>query len=135
MKNIKLTCSYDICASHQLRRSDWSDEKNREIFGQCARLHGHQYRLEITLEGPISEETGMLINGYEVDRVVQEKILAVMDHHHLNDDIPFFKDHLPTAEWIAVWAFRELKASFPEGVALGAVRIYETPQLFSEYSE
>lgn len=132
---IDLVSSYDICAAHKLYRDDWSKDKNRQVFGHCAQLHGHQYKLEVTLSGPISDETGMLINGYDVDKIIREKLFNQIDHKYLNDDIPFFKQYQPTAEWIAVWAFRELKSVFPEGVVLKNIKIYETPSLFAQYSE
>ena len=131
---ISLTASYDICAAHQLNRTDWDAQKNRAAFGHCADLHGHQYKLEVTLEGEIPAETGMIINGYEVDRIVREKIMSRIDHKFLNKDIPFFSEKLPTAEWIAVWAFGELKNAFPSACRLAKVRIYETPNLYAEYA-
>lgn len=130
---IRLTTSYDICASHQLARSDWSDEQNARAFGHCSRLHGHQYKLEITLIGDLPDDTGMLVNGYEVDRIVGKKIISKLDHRHLNADVDFFKEHLPTAEWIAVWVYGELQNAFPSRCRVEKVRIYETPSLYAEY--
>lgn len=131
---IRLSCSYDVCAAHVLRRDDWDTAKNETFFGQCARVHGHQYKLEIFLTGLIEPDTGMLINGYSVDALVKEKILSKIDHHFLNEDVDFFKTHLPTAEWIAVWVFGELSEAFPQSVKLAAVRVYETPALYAEFS-
>ncbi len=130
---IRLSGSYDICAAHQLYREDWTADKNKEVFGHCANVHGHQYRLEIIVEGSIHPETGMLINGYDMDGIVKECIMNRIDHKFLNKDEPFFADHLPTAEWIAVWAFQTLKPAFPKHVKLARVRIYETPSLYAEY--
>ncbi|MBI2339223.1 MAG: 6-carboxytetrahydropterin synthase [Deltaproteobacteria bacterium] len=89
--HLSLTASYDICAAHQLNRPDWDSAKNRAAFGHCADLHGHQYKLEVTLEGDVPAETGMIINGYEIDRIVREKIMSRIDHKFLNKDIPFFQ--------------------------------------------
>ena len=133
MPKIKLISSYPVCAGHRLNRLDWTPEKNREVYGHCANNHGHQYRLEIILEGEMSPETGMLINGYDVDAVVKSFLTASFDHKFLNDDVTFFKTHQPTAEWIAVWVFDELKLKFPSHVILKTVRIFETPELAAEY--
>ncbi len=130
---ISLSASYDICAAHQLRRSDWSEKKNRAVFGHCADLHGHQYKVEIILSGEINLDTGMLINGYNVDHIFRKKILEKIDHKYLNKDVPFFKKNLPTAEWIAAWVFGELKKAFPVGILLKRVRVYETPNLYAEF--
>lgn len=130
---ISLTSSYDICAAHQLRRSDWNEKKNRAVFGHCADLHGHQYKVEITLVGEINPDTGMLINGYDVDQIFKKKIIEKIDHKYLNKDVSFFKKNLPTAEWIVVWVFGELKKAFPVGIILKQVRVYETPNLYAEF--
>ncbi len=132
---ILLTCSYDLCSAHKLSNPSWEDGKNRAVYGKCADLHGHQYKIEVSLTGLIPSDTGMLINGFEVDRIMGEKIIKQADHKYLNDDIPFFATHPPTAEWMAVWVFNEIKNAFPAGVTLDKVRIYETPHLFAEYSE
>ncbi len=138
MKNnpkISLYCRYAICAAHKLYNPDWSEEKNKSIYGKCVDLHGHQYSLEITLEGMLPQDTGMLINGFEVDKIVGEKIIQKIDHKFINEDIPFFKNHPATAEWIAVWVYEEIEKSFPPHCQLKRVRVYETPELFAEYSE
>ena len=131
--SISLTTSYDICAAHKLWNPSWDAAKNRAVFGPCADLHGHQYKLEITLTGLINGETGMVLNGYEVDRIVKEAVINQIDHKYLNNDVPFFKDTLPTAEWIAAWVFGELKGVFPKNCTLKRIRVYETPSLYAEY--
>lgn len=131
---ILLSASYDICAAHRLHRQNWSEKKNRAIYGHCADLHGHQYKVEIVLQGEINIDTGMLINGHDIDKIFKKKIMSQIDHKYLNKDIPFFKKHLPTAEWIAYWVFEELKRACPAGCQLKKVRVYETPNLYAEYS-
>lgn len=134
MKNIILSASYDLYAAHKLYRDDWSLDKNRDVFGHCSDLHGHQYKIEVNLSGSINENTGMLINGYDVDRIIKETVLKEADHKYLND-LQFFQEHQPTVEWIAYWAYTKLKKAFPENCHLTSVRVYETPTLFAQYSE
>lgn len=132
--SVQLSASYEICAAHKLFNEQWSVSKNREVYGKCADLHGHQYRLEVTVDGELPE-SGMLINGFEIDRLVLTHVLQKIDHKYLNGDIPFFKDYPPTIEWIAVWVYRELKGVFPDGCRIKRIRVYETPDLFADYSE
>lgn len=127
---IQLTTAYDVCAAHRLYHPHWSEEKNRQVFGPCADLHGHQYRLEVTIAGEISPDSGMILNATEMEKVVQEKIVSRLDHKYLNETVPFFREQLPTSEWIASWIFVELKRAFPAGCELKRVRVYETPSLF-----
>lgn len=131
---IELTCSYDISAAHKLFNPSWDKDKNEKVYGKCAGTHGHQYRLEITIAGSIPKDSGMVINSFEVDRIVGEKIVRKMDHKYLNEDIEFFRDKVPTAEWISVWIFNELKNSFPKECNLKKVRVTENPTLYAEYN-
>lgn len=135
MTAITLVCAYTLHTGHRLARADWSPQKNAEVFGKCTNNHGHQYRLEIMLAGNINPESGMLINGFDVDKVVQEKIVLVLDHKFLNDDVAHFRKNLPTAENIAQWCFAELDGAFPAGVKLSRIRLYETPDLYVEYTD
>lgn len=127
---VKLVCAYTIYAGHRLARPDWSALENERVFGKCANNHGHQYRVEVTLSGPIHPETGMLINGYEVDRIVRERVVDVLDHKFLNEDVPYFRQNLPTAELIAKWCLEQLTGAFEKPVHVSRVRIYETPDLY-----
>lgn len=84
--------------------------------GKCEKFHGHTYKIEVVIEGDVSEETGMVLDFNELKRVVDEKILNKLDHKNLND---IFKK--PTAEKIAEWIFRELE----EKVPLHSVKLWE----------
>ncbi|MCC6443145.1 MAG: 6-carboxytetrahydropterin synthase [Armatimonadetes bacterium] len=91
-------------ASHQLIRAGWSEEENRRIFGACAGLHGHSYRLLIGIYGPVGPETGMVINFTELKRIVRAAVIQQVDHRHLNDLVP----GLTTAENILYWIAGQL---------------------------
>ncbi|OVE81377.1 hypothetical protein BVY03_04120 [bacterium K02(2017)] len=133
MPKTTLICSFDICAAHQLYNKNWDAQKNIKIFGKCANIHGHQYKLEAFLSGSIDQDTGMLINGYEVERIIGTFLKEKFDHKFLNEDVEFFKTHQPTAEWIAAWVYNQIKDMFPENINLDKVRLYETPELAVEY--
>ena len=83
--------------------------------GKCARPHGHGYRLEVTVEGPVGED-GLVMDFYDLKRVVEERVIARLDHRDLNDLLP-----LPSAEHVAAWIWNEL-ADLP----LAELRLYET---------
>lgn len=130
---VNLLCRYPVIAGHELKRSDWSDEQNKAAFGKCVNPHGHNYQIELWLTGSVNVETGLLINGYDVDGIVQPFLETYMDHKFLNKDVAFFREHQPTVEWIAVWLYEELKAQFPKHVTLNKVRVFETENLAVEY--
>ena len=107
--NVRITRRATFAAAHILCRDEWSDEKNREVFGACATDHGHNYVIEVTVGGALDPETGMVVNLKHVDSVLRREFIDAVDHHHLNKDVDFFRGVIPTAENVAMAAFRRLE--------------------------
>ena len=122
-----LTVKSGFSAAHRLYRPDWSEEKNREVFGLCANPngHGHNYELEVTVEGPIDPETGMILDMKALKALVQSEILDKVDHMNLNVDVPFLEGTIPTAEVLAAAFWDVLVNQIPAG-RLYEVRLHET---------
>lgn len=102
-----------FCAGHRLYNPSYSDGKNREIFGPCSNPngHGHNYTLEVTVIGEIDRETGMVINLKDLKRVIEEEIVARVDHKNLNSDVDFMAGLIPTTENFAnrIWEILDRK--------------------------
>lgn len=100
-----LTRTVSFSAAHRYRRPEWDDAKNDDVFGRCARpqYHGHTYRCDVTVSGPIDETTGMIVDLRELDRALQTEVVARFDHHNLNTDVAEFADgkQIPTGENLA----------------------------------
>jgi 6-pyruvoyltetrahydropterin/6-carboxytetrahydropterin synthase len=122
-----VTVRTHFSAAHRLYRSDWSDEKNAEVFGACANPngHGHNYDLEVTVEGPVDPETGMIIDMKALKSLIAGEILRQVDHKHLNLDVPFLTQTIPTAENLAVAFWNLLEPKIPSG-RLHEIRLQET---------
>ena len=94
-------------SAHRLFREDWSDEKNLEVFGKCSypNFHGHNYILEVWVEGEIDPETGFVIDLKELKHIIIGSIIERFDHRNLNLDCSEFKGINPTTENIAsvIW--------------------------------
>ena len=86
--------------------------------GKCRNLHGHTYKLFVSLEGPVNSETGMIIDFYDLSKIVNDRIIAKLDHCFLNDLIP-----LSTAENISSWIWNQLKPGLP---GLSQIELFET---------
>ncbi len=101
---IYLTRRERFNAAHRLFRSDWTDEKNSEVYGKCANpnWHGHNYILVVTFVGEINPITGMLLNFDEIERLLHQYIIAKFDHKNIDKEIPEFKQRASTAENIAI---------------------------------
>lgn len=102
MSEVLLTKGIEFAAAHRYVREEWSQDRNREVFGACYNDpgHGHNYFLEVTVAGEVDRQTGMVVNLYDL-KLVLKQVLEEFDHKHLNLDTPYFKDRIPTTENIA----------------------------------
>lgn len=122
-------------AAHRLFRPDWSDEKNNEIFGKCnnPNFHGHNYKLEVWIDGPIDPETGYVIDLKILKDVIRNEITDRFDHKNLNLDCPEFKNLIPTAEHICIVCYDLLRAKIEQKYKI-SVKLWETENNIFEYS-
>ena len=130
---VGITRRATFAAAHVLRRDDWSEERNREVFGGCAGEHGHNYTLEVTVAGQVDPITGMIINLKDLDRILREAVVAKVDHHHLNRDVDFLSGTLPTAENLALAFWNEIEPRLG-ALTLRKVRLVESENNAAEVS-
>jgi 6-pyruvoyltetrahydropterin/6-carboxytetrahydropterin synthase len=121
-------------AAHRLHNPAESAEWNRRTFGPCnhPNYHGHNYEMDIEVEGDLDPRTGFVVDVSDLERLFQEEIHAVLDHRNLNLDVPWFRERNPTAEQIAVFCWERLAARIPAG-RLRRIRLWETPRNYVEY--
>jgi len=130
-----LTISTHFSAAHRLASPRLSYEENCEIYGKCARPHGHghNYHLEVTVKGQIDPRTGMLVDLAALQAAIDEHVVDPFDHTFLNKDIPYFADVVPTAENIAVHIRDLLQGPIAElGASLHKVKLIESPNNSAE---
>lgn len=132
MSKATLTKRLEFCSSHRYHNPQWDDAKNREIFGPCNNVntHGHNYLLEVTLRGNIDPVTGMIINLYELKKILNQ-VLEQFDHKNLNLDTPYFSERIPTTENLAIILWHLLKKN-PVLPSPDSLRLYEDETLFAE---
>ncbi len=121
-------------AAHRLHNPQWSEEKNKAVFGLCNNpsYHGHNYELEVKLSGEVDPETGYLIDLKILKDLIREQIEYRFDHKNLNIDTEEFRTLNPTAENICFVIWKILREHLEEKYEL-AVRLYETPRNYVEY--
>jgi 6-pyruvoyltetrahydropterin/6-carboxytetrahydropterin synthase len=122
-------------AAHRLHVPAWSDAENVAFFGLCnnAHYHGHNYELEVKVEGEVDLVSGYLIDMKTLKQYIDEEVVDRFDHKNLNLDTEEFKDINPTAENIVWVIWERLRARLDEKLSL-SVRLYETPRNFVEYN-
>jgi 6-pyruvoyltetrahydropterin/6-carboxytetrahydropterin synthase len=132
MADVFLTKRIEFAAAHRYENPAWEPEHNRTVFGACYNDpgHGHNYLLEVTVAGEVDEATGMVVNLYDLKRMLEE-VLEEFDHKHLNLDTPYFRETIPTTENIVHVLWRILAGRSGLG-RLETVRLYEDEDLFAE---
>lgn len=133
---VQITRKAEFSASHFLRNPEWSDERNRETYGIEAQTHGHNYVLEVTVSGSVDPTHGMIIDLKELKEIMHERVVDVWDHRHLNHEAPPFDHVNPTTENVAREIWNRLRPEVDRpGCSLHSIRLYETPDLYVDYSE
>ncbi len=121
-------------AAHRLHNAARTAEWNRATFGPCnnPNYHGHNYELEILVEGPVSPDTGYVVDVDVLKQLADETIVGELDHKNLNLDVPWFAERIPSAENIAIFCWDQLAPRLPAG-RLTCIRLWETPRNYVEY--
>ncbi|MFH0819016.1 MAG: 6-carboxytetrahydropterin synthase QueD [Patescibacteria group bacterium] len=113
MANMDLNCTFKFAASHFLPNYN----------GQCENLHGHNYKIIITVSGEVKKD-GLVVDFKEIKRIVNEQAINNLDHKHLNDII-----ENPSSENIAIWIWNQVK----NNLLLKKIAVFETEDCYVEY--
>ena len=124
---VRLTRRYRFAASHRLHAPALGEQENRRLYGKCNNPygHGHDYVLEVTVEGPV-DDSGQVAGRAALDRLVQEHVLDRVDHRNLNADLAEFADRVPTTENLASVIEKSLCEHWTLPARLARLRISET---------
>jgi 6-pyruvoyltetrahydropterin/6-carboxytetrahydropterin synthase len=116
--NVRLVHEFRFEAAHRLPQVPDGHK--------CARLHGHSFKIELAIEGPVNEKTGWLIDFGELHRL-WAPLHDLLDHHYLNE-VPGLEN--PTSENLARFIWQKMKPSL---APLSRVTVYETCESRCEY--
>jgi 6-pyruvoyltetrahydropterin/6-carboxytetrahydropterin synthase len=131
---ILLTRKAEFSSAHYYWSDQLSAEENVRLFGKCANKngHGHNYTLEVTVEGNIDPVSGFVVDLKVLKDVINREVIDVYDHRHLNLEVPEFKHTIPTTENIAIAIWKRLENHLG-GAKLHRIRVYEMSDLFADY--
>ncbi|MCX5722385.1 MAG: 6-carboxytetrahydropterin synthase [Nitrospirae bacterium] len=132
MASVLLTKRIEFAAAHRYIKPEWDEAKNRAVFGLCYNppAHGHNYMVEVTVVGEVDAKTGMVVNLFDLKRILLD-VLEEFDHKNLNLDMAYFKDRVPTSENLARLLWTKLEVQKDIGT-LHTVRLYEDEDLYAE---
>ena len=128
-----LTKQYKFCAAHQYWNDDWSEQKNREVFDEDVRIHGHNYILSITVKGQINDNSGFIIDIKALNAIISKYIINIFDHSQIEKDIKWFSDKQPSTENMVVFIWNQISNKIPSGASLHCIKLRETSTIFTEY--
>lgn len=131
---VYLTRRMTFSAAHRLWSPFLSETENYEIYDKCANPngHGHNYILEVTVQGTPDERTGMVMNLTDMKKVINEQVVNWVDHKHLNYDVPWLEGVIPTAEMLAIKFWERLERGLPAAM-LYEVKLHETENNLATY--
>ncbi|MEX0843347.1 MAG: 6-carboxytetrahydropterin synthase [Gemmatimonadota bacterium] len=135
MPKVSVTRKVHFSAAHRLFRPDWSDSRNREVFGDCSNphWHGHNYELDVTVRGEIEPETGFVMDLKSLKTLVEELVVRDLDHRNLNREVPWLEGINPTTENLVVAIWNRLESRLPSGIELQVLTLWETPRNYVRY--
>jgi 6-pyruvoyltetrahydropterin/6-carboxytetrahydropterin synthase len=131
-----ITRRVEFSASHVCHSPGLSDQENRALYGDSANPHGHghNYAVEVSLEGRPNAVTGMVFDLKRLKEVLNREVVGPMDHRFLNYEVPPFDRVVPTTENLAIEIWKRLAPHLNSPAArLHSIRVYETEDLYVEY--
>lgn len=137
MPHLSLTRRVTFAAAHRYRRPEWSDERNEEVFGNCARLpwHGHTYTCDVTVSGPVDGVTGFVIDLRALDAALAREVMQRFDHRTINTEVAEFAEGklVPSCENLAAFIAEKMQFALGTGVRVTRVWLSESPTLWAEW--
>jgi 6-pyruvoyltetrahydropterin/6-carboxytetrahydropterin synthase len=125
---------FEFAASHRLFRPELSDQENFALFGKCANPHGHghNYTLEVRVGGALDPLNSMIIDAGRLKSIVEDSIIADLDHKDLNRDTPWLRGKIPTTEVLTQAIFERLSEAIGKvatSARLESITVRETRRI------
>jgi 6-pyruvoyltetrahydropterin/6-carboxytetrahydropterin synthase len=135
MASVTVTRRLRFNAAHRVFNPSMSDEENDATFGKCnnPNWHGHNYTLDVSVEGPIDDRTGFVLDLSKLKVLVERELISIVDHRNFNLDVPFMKGVIPTTENIIVQFWKILQPTIAPA-KLTRLVLWETENNYVEYS-
>ncbi|XP_054157589.1 6-pyruvoyl tetrahydrobiopterin synthase-like [Oppia nitens] len=125
---VYLTRIESFSTAHRMNSPLLDQQTNSETFGKCNAIHGHNYKVELTVKGTVDPITGFLVDIAVLKQIIDETIIQPIDHNFIDTDVPYFWDNnlVSTAENIVVYIWIEVSKRLPTNVELHTIKLYET---------
>ena len=128
----QITKQYKFCAAHKYWNDNWDEDTNIEVFDKDVKLHGHNYDLYVTIKGPIDSDSGFIINLKYLNKIVNDKVIEVLDHSLIQDN-EWFKGKQPSTENLVQFIWHQILPEISLPAKLHCIKLRETGTIFTEY--
>ena len=128
-----ITKQFKFCAAHKYWNHGWDHNKNHEVFGDDIKVHGHNYLLDVTITGPIDDSSGFIYDIQKIKKIVYEKVISILDHSQIQEDIEWFKGKQPSTENLVIFIWEQIASQIESPAKLYKIKLRETPTIFTEY--
>lgn len=134
MPQVTVSRRLQFNAAHRVHNPALSERENQTLFGKCnnPNWHGHNYVLDVSVTGEVSERTGYVMDLGVLKRIVEENVIDRVDHKNFNLDVDFMQGTNPTSENIVVAFWRRI-APLVAPATLTRLVLWETPNNYVEY--
>ena len=135
MPKVTVTRRMRFNAAHRVFNPAFSDAENEATFGKCnnPNWHGHNYDLEVSVEGDVDERTGYVLDLARLRDIVEREVVGKVDHKNLNLDVAFMQGVIPTAENIVIEFWKVLEPAVAPA-RLVRLLLRETENNYVEYT-
>ncbi|MEA1882106.1 MAG: 6-carboxytetrahydropterin synthase [Candidatus Marinimicrobia bacterium] len=132
MNSPYLTKVFFFNAAHQYGHAEWTDEKNTDVFGLDAKVHGHNYTLEVMVTGTINPDTGFIVDLGHLKKIVETHVIDILDHSQIEKEVDWFNGKQPSSENLVQFIWEQITTRL-EGARLHRIRLRETSTIFTDY--
>jgi 6-pyruvoyltetrahydropterin/6-carboxytetrahydropterin synthase len=135
MPRVTVTRRLRFNAAHRVHNPALSEAENSRLFGKCnnPNWHGHNYTLDVSVEGDIDPKTGYVCDLSHLKKIVETEIIDIVDHKNFNLDVPFMRNVIPTSENIVAEFWKMLAPRVKPG-KLSRLVLWETENNYVEYT-
>ena len=128
-----ITKQFKFCAAHKYWNENWSPEKNKEIFEDDIKIHGHNYKLDVTIKGKTDLESGFIINMSDLKHIVNTYVINILDHSQIQKDVEWFEDKQPSTENLVIFIWNQINEHITGNGKLYKIKLRETSTIYTEY--
>ena len=128
-----ITKQFKFCAAHKYWNDAWDYDKNYQVFGDDVKVHGHNYLLDISVTGPINEDSGFVYDIQSLKDIVDSHVISILDHSQIEKDVEWFKGKQPSTENLVLFIWESIVSHIESPARLHKIKLRETPTIFTEY--